>query len=260
MIDVEPTREVQEPTFRSYPQDRMCRAGMWLGVLGAALCVFPGFGNEPVAEQDAASIAFDSAVFVTVGGIFFVALVFAAILPHAWARLTGIGVLGVAAFSYAFIVTVARTDTDFEIGPTITLGASGIMLTVAYVVTCIGLVLALVGAPRMGRPAVMNRLLEPVRTTSGYAITSMVLSLCGLVVLFTAPLGIAFAVAAFHDNERSQGYRGGRGMAIAGLVIGIVIVALGVLFMVALIGAADPSINDQTTDPPGGFGIASPSR
>ena len=152
MIDVEPTREVQEPTFRSYPQDRMCRAGLWLGVLGAALCAFPGFGNEPVAEQDAASIAFDSAVFVTVGGIFFVALVFAAILPHAWARLTGIGVLGVAAFSYAFIVTVARTDTDLEIGPTITLGASGIMLTVAYVVTCIGLVLALVGAPRMGRP------------------------------------------------------------------------------------------------------------
>ncbi len=256
MIDVQPTLEVQEPAFRSYPQDRMCRAGLWLGVLGATLCVFAGFGNEPVAEQGAASIGFDAAVFLTLGGIFFVALMFAAILPHAWARLTGIGVLGVAAFAYALIVMVARTDTELQIGPTITLGASGIMLTVAYIATCIGMVLALVGAPRMGRPAVMNKLLEPVRTTSSYAITSMVLSLCGLVVLFTAPLGIAFAVAAFHDNERSQGYRGGRGMAIAGLVIGIVIVAAGAMFMAVFIGAADPSLNDQTTGPPGGFGVA----
>lgn len=256
MIDTQSTLQVQEPTFRSYPQDRMCRAGLWLGVLGAALCVFPGFGTEAVAEQGTTRIAFDPAVFLTFGAIFFVALAFSAVLPHAWARLTGIGVLGVAAFTYAVIVTVARTDTDLQIGPSITLGSSGVMLTVAYVVTCIGLVLALVGAPRMGRSAVTNTLLEPVRTTSSYAITSMVLSLCSLVVLFTAPLGIAFAVAAFHDNERSQGYRGGRGMAIAGLVVGIVVVALGALFMAALIGAADPSINDQTTDPPGGFGIA----
>ena len=75
------------------------------------------------------------------------------------------------------------------------------MLTVAYIATCIGLVLALIGAPRIGRPAVLNKLLEPIMTTSSYAITSMVLSICGLVVLFTAPLGIAFAVAAFHDDH-----------------------------------------------------------
>lgn len=256
MIDTQSALQVQEQTFRSYPQDRMCRAGLWLGVLGAALCVFPGLGTEAVAEQGTTRIEFAPAVFLTFGAIFFVALAFSTVLPHAWARLTGIGVLGVAAFTYALIVTVARTDADLQVGPSITLGSSGVMLTVAYVVTCIGLVLALVGAPRMGRTAVTNTLLEPVRTTSGYAITSMVLSLCSLVVLFTAPLGIAFAVAAFHDNERSQGHRGGRGMAIAGLVIGIVIAALGALFMAALIGASDPSINDQTTDPPGGFGIA----
>jgi hypothetical protein len=256
VIDVHPAHEVPEPTFRSYPQDRLCRGGLWLGALGAALCIFPGFGSESVADQGSTSIVFDKAVYLVVGGIFFVVLVLAATLPHAWARLSGIGVMGAAAFVYGVIVTVARVDPQFEVGPSVTLGSSGIMLTVAYIATCIGLILALVGAPRIGRPAVLNNLLEPIQTTSSYAITSMVLSICGLMVLFTAPLGIAFAVAAFHDHERSKGYRGGRGMAIAGLVIGIVIVAFGALFMTILIGFSDPSFNDTTTTPLGVPGIA----
>jgi hypothetical protein len=256
VIDVHLAHEAPQPTFRSYPQDRMCRGGLWLGALGAALCIFPGFGSESVADQGSTSIVFDKAVYLVTGGIFFVLLVLAATLPHAWARLSGIGVLGAAPFAYGVIVTAARIDPKFEVGPPITLGSSGIMLTVAYVVTCLGLVLALVGAPRIGRPAVLDKLLEPVHTTSSYAITSMVLSICGFVVLFTAPLGIAFAVAAFHDHERSNGYRGGRGMAIAGLVIGIVIVAFGVLFMTIFIGLSDPSFNDTTTTPPGVPGIA----
>ena len=234
----------------------MCRGGLWLGALGAALCIFQGFGSESVADQGSTSIVFDKAVYLVIGGIFFVALILAALLPHAWARLSGIGVMGAAAFAYGVIVTAARIDPTFEVGPSITLGSSGIMLTVAYIATCIGLVLALIGAPRIGRPAVLNKLLEPIQTTSSYAITSMVLSICGFVVLFTAPLGIAFAVAAFHDHERSNGYRGGRGMAIAGLVIGIVIVAFGALFMTIFIGFSDPSFNDTTTTPPGVPGIA----
>lgn len=233
----------------------MCRVGIWLGVLGAALCIVPGFGTEAVAEQGSTSIVFGEAVYLTLGGIFFVTLVLAAILPHAWARLSGIGVMGVAPFAYAVVILVARIDERLEVGTSITLGSSGVILTIAYVVTCIGLVLALIGAPRIGRPPVLNKLLEPIRTTSGYAIASMVLSICGFVALFTAPLGIAFAVAAFHDHERSQGYRGGRGMAIAGLVIGIVIVAIGALFMAIFIGFADPSFNETTT-PSGGPGIA----
>lgn len=256
VIDTHPAHEAPEPTFRSYPQDRLCRGGLWLGVLGAALCIFPGFGSESVADQGSIGIVFDQAVYLTIGGIFFVVLALAATLPHAWARLTGIGVMGAAAFAYAVVVLVARVDERLEVGPSITLGSSGIMLTVAYIATCIGLVLALIGAPRIGRPAVVNKLLEPIRTTSSYAITSMVLSICGFVVLFTAPLGIAFAVAAFHDHQRSNGYRGGRGMAIAGLVIGIVIVAFGALFMAIFIGLSDPSFNDTTTTPSGVPGIA----
>ena len=256
VIEVQPRQATPEPTFRSYPQDRLCRIGIWLGVLGAALCVFPGFGNEAVAEQGATGIVFDRSVPLTLGGIFFVTLVLSAIVPHAWARLSGIGLMGVAAFTYAVVIFVARIDERLEVGSSIALGPSGIMLAAAYVATCVGLVLALVGSPRIGRPPVLNKLLEPVRTTSSYAITSMVLSLCGFVAFFTAPLGIAFAVAAFHDDERSQGYRGGRGMAIAGLVIGIVIVAIGALFMAIFIGFADPSFNETTTAPSGGPGIA----
>lgn len=252
MTDIASQAAVPEPTFRSHPQDRLCRIGLWLGALGAALCAIPGFGNDPVAEQGFAVIVFQQSVFLVFGAVFFVALVLAAVLPYAWARFTGIGVLGFAPFIYAVLVTAARADERFEIGPAITLGSSGVMLVVAFAVSCIGLVLALVGAPRIGRPAVVNSLLEPMRTTSGYAVTSLVLSLCGLVALFTAPLGIAFAVSAFHDHETSKGYRTGRGMAIAGLVVGIVIVAIGALMMAGLMGFADPSINEDTTGPGSG--------
>jgi hypothetical protein len=143
------------------------------------------------------------------------------------------------------LVTVARADDQLSVGESITLGSGGLMLLLAFLAATIGLVFALVGAPRIGRPAVRAADGQPLRGQSGYAVTSLVLSLCGLLVGFTAPLGIAFAVAAFDDEKQSGGQRTGRGLAIAGLVIGIVIVALSALFMAIFIGTADPSFSES---------------
>jgi uncharacterized membrane protein len=72
-------------------------------------------------------------------------------------------------------------------------------------------------------------------TNSGMAIASMVLSLVGLIPcfwVFQIPglLGLIFGFVGL--NQTKDGSRKGRGMAIAGLVIGIILVVVAVLFVV----------------------------
>lgn len=244
----EPSHDPQRAPFNSAKHDRLCQIGLWLGVLGAGLAAVPGFSDGSVAEQGFRAVFFQDAAFITAGAFFAVLIGLSVVLPFAWARITGIGLLATAAATYGIMVVGARADEDILVRDvTVTLGPAGKMLVIAFTVTTLGLVFALVGAPRMGRKATLNSSGEPVHGTSGYAITSLVLSLCGLFTGVTAALGIAFAVAAFDDGEQSKGARGGRGMAIAGLVVGLVIVVLGALFMAALLGTADPSLNESSS-------------
>jgi len=249
MIDPQPAaatapRNPNIAPFNSAHHDRLCRIGLWLGVLSAALCITAGFGDRIVAEQGTKTEDLPAGAFIGVGVTFAVLFGLAVFLQYAWSRITGIGLLGAAAFAYGVMVTVARASDLFVVGPDIKVGSAGLMLVLAFAAACAGLTFALVGAPRIGRPARRGPDGQVIPGQSGYAVTSLVLSLCALAVGFTAPLGIAFAVAAFDDNTRSGGARGGRGMAVAGLVVGIVIVAFSALIMAALLGSADPSIKD----------------
>lgn len=240
-----PPRNPNVAPFNSPFHDRLCRAGLWLGVLSAALCIIAGFGDRVVARQDGSSVSYVTAGFIAPGVIFAVLIGLAVFLPFAWARISGIGLLSVAAFTYAVMVFVARVDDTNLVapGPDITLGDGGLMLVLAFLAASLGLAFALVGSPRIGRPARLNADGSPITGQSGYSVASLVLALSGIVVGFTAPLGIAFAVAAFDDGDKSNGHRTGRGLAVAGLVVGIVIVALSALFMALFIGTADPSFN-----------------
>jgi hypothetical protein len=230
--------------FNSPMHDRMCRVGLWLGVLSGVLCLVGGFGNRVVAEQGFNTIIVEQGAFIGVGIAMIVMIGATVFMPFAWSRITGIGLLAVAAFIYGVLITVARADDQLSVGETISLGSGGLMLLLAFLAATTGLVFALIGAPRIGRPAALSADGQPMRGQSGYAVTSLVLSLCGLFVGFTAPLGIAFAVAAFDDDKQSRGQRTGRGMAVAGLVVGIVVVALSALFMAIFIGTADPSFSE----------------
>jgi Domain of unknown function (DUF4190) len=240
-----PERSVQIAPFNSAHYDRLCRVGLWLGVLSGLLCVVAGFGDRVIAEQLASTVMLDGAAFVVTGAIMAALIGTAVLLPYAWARITGIGLLAVAGFIYGLLIIIGRSDETLFVGPQITLGAGGILLLLAFLAATIGLTFALVGAPRIGRPSERTTSGEEIKSQSGYAVTSLVLSLCGLITGVTAPLGIAFAVAALDDDKRSNGHRTGRGMAIAGLVVGIVVVAFSVLVMAGMIGTVDPSINES---------------
>jgi ABC-type spermidine/putrescine transport system permease subunit II len=74
-----------------------------------------------------------------------------------------------------------------------------------------------------------------LRRTSGFATTALVLCLLGLLTCgFTAVLAIPFGHLALSDIKR-HGLRGD-GMAIVALVVGYVILAVGLITLVAAWG------------------------
>jgi hypothetical protein len=241
------TTDAPRPMIATDPSERLCQAGLGLAALGGLLTTIPGFtGNNVVAERGFASLSLETVGFVAIGLVALAVFVTCAFVPVAWVRITGIGLMAPFAAIVGFLVIGARSDDIFRISSAdITLGTGGVFLALAFFAATIGLVLALVGAPRVGRPPVLDAEGKPQAGTSGYAITSLVLSLCGLISGFTAPLGIAFAVAAFDDVKRGAPERKGHGLAVAGLVVGIVITAAAVLFMTILILAGEPSTFEE---------------
>src|SRR4051812_980662 len=88
--------------------------------------------------------------------------------------------------------------------------------------------------------------LEQEQKNNGMAIASLVLSLVGIIPCFWVVqipglLGIIFGFVARSQIRRSGGNQKGKGMAIAGIVIGIVLIVAAVLFVVLL--AASNSCN-----------------
>ncbi len=243
-----PLRDPNRVPFNSPMHDRMCLTGLALGVLAGALVLIGAFGSRVIASSASGSFGggprraiMEQSGFIVIGLISVIALILAIALPFAWARITGIGVLVASAMVCLIIVVAGRSDDRFLFREGPSLGRGGWILYIAGLVFTIGLVLALVGAPRIGRGPIPGG----VVATSGYAIAGLVLSLCGIFGGATAAIGVAMSIAGLDDIKRSEGTRGGRGLAIAGLVVGIVILAFGAAF--GLIGGlvAEPTLSNN---------------
>jgi hypothetical protein len=78
----------------------------------------------------------------------------------------------------------------------------------------------------------------PAPPTNGKATTALVLGICG-VMLFPILLSVPALVLGYQarrEIDSSNGASGGRGQAIAGIVLGWVGLVLGVVIVLALIG------------------------
>lgn len=75
-------------------------------------------------------------------------------------------------------------------------------------------------------------------TSSGNAVTALVLGILGLVMCgpFTAVPAIVVGRRALREIDDAQGRLGGRGMAQAGFVLGIVGTVLGALALLVFLG------------------------
>ena len=65
-----------------------------------------------------------------------------------------------------------------------------------------------------------------LQRTSGFAVTALVLGLTGFCTIVTGILAVIFGNVALGKIARSEGGEKGRGMAIAGIVLGWVSIAV----------------------------------
>jgi hypothetical protein len=82
--------------------------------------------------------------------------------------------------------------------------------------------------------------------TNGMAIASLVCSLFGWLCIIGGILGIIFGFLAL--NQIKQSGQGGRGMAIAGIVIGVIVTAIVIL--VGILGAISGSLSNTHSSAP----------
>lgn len=85
------------------------------------------------------------------------------------------------------------------------------------------------GAPES--PGYYNPGLAPMPvSTSGWAIASLICSIVGVPLL-----GVIFGFIALNEISNSAGRLAGEGMAKAGIIVGFVVMALGIVFVIVLL-------------------------
>jgi hypothetical protein len=202
----------------AYPPTILGRAGFAVAAVGGVLTAATA-GSTAVTQGDFGSIEVAGGSWIGVIGA--VLCVAAAAAPWAWARLTGVGVATAFAVIVAFAVIGFRTSSDFLPGVDVSLGTAGWLMVVGSLLFFAGTALALVFL------RVPVRRPDPQATPrEGKGVAALVLGIVGLLLPFAAAPAIGLALFAMDDVRASGGRVGGRGMAIAGLVLGIVSLSL----------------------------------
>lgn len=91
------------------------------------------------------------------------------------------------------------------------------------------------------------------QSTSGWAIASLVCGILGLCTGIAAILAVIFGHISLNEIKKSNGQVGGRGLAMAGLIMGYIELALGVILVILIIisAAVAPSPSHPGTLLPG---------
>jgi len=88
--------------------------------------------------------------------------------------------------------------------------------------------------------------MAPVRTTNGMAIGSLVCGLLGFLTCISAIVAVILGHIARKQIRESGGTQQGEGMALAGLILGYIVIGLGVLYfiLVVVVAAGSDTSND----------------
>ncbi len=202
----------------AYPATLLGRAGFGVAAVGGVL-VAATAGSTAVTQEDFASIEVAGGSWL--GVIAAVLCVAAAAAPWAWARLAGVGVSSLFAIIVAFAVIGFRTSEDFLSGVDVSLGGAGWLMVAGSLVLFAGTAIALVflRVPVRGP--------DPgARPAQGKGVASLVTGIVGVLLPFLAAPAIGLALFAMDDVRATQGATGGRGLAVAGFVLGIVSLSL----------------------------------
>ena len=184
--------------------------------------------------------------------IFLLAAVF---VPRLWTWLAGLGLATGLSATCGLVVITGRTSDDFAPDADVSLLGGGRLLTVAFWVGIVAVGVMLVGfrqlalAPRPVDEGVDAESVEAdgpgtpagPRSGSRKASIAFALGVVGFIIVIASSLAVALGALALGDIRTSGGTMAGRGLAIAGMVLGLVALCL----LAALVGvgtlAAKPS-------------------
>lgn len=206
------------PPGPAYPPTLLGRAGFGVAALGGVLTAATA-GSTAVRQGDFSSIEVAGGSWI--GVVAAVLCVGAAAAPWAWARLAGVAVSSLFAIIVAFAVIGFRTSDDFLAGVDVSLGPAGWLMVASSALLFAGTAMALVflRVPARGPdPSAAPR--------EGKGVASLVLGIVGLLLPVLSAPAVGLALFAMDDVRISGGRVGGRGLAVAGFVLGIVSLAL----------------------------------
>jgi len=227
------------------PLSRTVRAGLLVGAAaGVLVALAPPSGDlaeGPARGAERMTATIDLEPVVGAVGIAGAALLAAtALAPWLWAHLVGVALATILAATAGLIVVSGRTSDDFAIDADISLLRGGVLLVLAFWMALAGVVITLVGFRQTAMAASQRALEEEtpppaddgIPRRSPKALIALVLGVAGFITVVASSLAIAFATLALGDIRASGGRLPGRGLALAGLVLGFVTLSL----LAALVG------------------------
>jgi hypothetical protein len=201
-----------------YPWTPLGRAGFGVaaagGIMTAATAGSTAVEQEPFGYIEVAGGSWIGVVAAVLG-------VAAAAAPWPWARLTGVGITSLFALLVSFALIGFRTSDDLIAGTDITLGPAGWLMLISALLLFAGTALALIGLRRPAKGP--DPSLDP---KDGKGVASLVLGIVGVIIPVTAAPAIGLGLFAMDDVRVTGGRVGGRGLAVAGFVLGIVSLSL----------------------------------
>jgi len=215
-----------------YPVTILGRIGFGIAAVGGVLTAATA-GATAVNQGDFGRIEVAGGSWI--GVVAAVLCVAAAAAPWPWARVTGVGVSSFFAILVAFALVGFRTSEDLLPGEDVTLDTAGWLMLFSSLLLFAGTAVALVGLRKPAR--------GPDPTASpreGKSVAALVLGIVGFILPFLSAPAVAFALFAMDDHTATGGRVGKRGLAITGLVLGVVSLGIWALGLTAAMKLSQP--------------------
>lgn len=207
------------------------RGGLALGALAAALMALAplfdlvtGRGTGPGGPTYVAGIGVSvSAIAVTAC----LAILVGVVREVLWVHLLGLVITTGVALVAGLLVIVARISDHFADGADLSLGTGGLLLIASFWLAMVGVVVALVGVRMVAIAAPPVRIARtgPQQSARTASLAAM-LGVVGVVIVVTSGIAVAYGVLALGDIRSSGERLTGRGMAVAGMALGILVLSL----------------------------------
>ena len=228
-------------------RERLLRAGFALGALAAALAALAALfalaegpaRRAPVAQTARLDV---EPVVGVLAALALVVIILAIAVPRAWMRPIGVLATTTVATSAGIEGVRARVADAFAPDIRTTLLAGGLMLLCAFwlAVIAVGVQLVALRQIAQARPPVSDEERDavpvapdgrPLRSAPQGA-AGLALGVLGLMAPVFSGLAAALSIEALGRIDAHRGRLGGRGLAIAGMVLGII----GLSLLIAALG------------------------